>query len=321
MNAMIPDPQLDSQPAIPLPAAAHRRAESYSATQANPQRSKQRYLDSLAIYAVDFYMDCLGLEPDWTASDSHDPLFLQLSPVADLVIPSLGRLECCALLPDQQRIEVSPDAWGDRIAYMVVQLESSLNEAKLLGFVREVAAEQGEILVSALQPMTEFPHYLSSLGFPGSTNPSPWIQLETWFKHHFTSGWQALENHLDNALLNTAGPATPRFAFRGAVTENVKKTLCLGSDDDLTTLDLLLRLTRKSDNRLRIEPRLLSPQGNLPSGLSLSVIDEQQKTFLTMTATGQETALSLQAFLGKPGERFSLAVNLRDHYIQEHFQI
>ena len=312
MNVMMPDAQFS----VSLTTAAHAQAEARSHAQLNPQRAKQSYLNGLALYAVEFYTDCLGLDPDRSTSLSHDPLQMQLAPVSDLVIPNWGRLECCALLPGAQKLQVTPDAWSDRIAYIAVQLDPTLQQAHLLGFIPEVRSRQGQTPVSVLNEMAQFGKYLHNLKAPA---PLPGMQLEKWFRHqfrhHFEANWQALEQNLLSPPANTA------LAFRNLVTAAGKKTISLGPEASKLELEIILQLTQKSDHRLRIEAQLQSHRANLPPGLMMTVLDDQNQTFLSLLAKQGEKLLQAPAFLGQPGEQFSLAIRWGNHCVTEKFQV
>src|SRR5919202_4856916 len=140
---------------------AHALAQQHCQQHTQPQKAKQVYLNNLARYAVDFYCRCMGLEAELETSDSHNPLMQKFMDVADLNVKGLGKLECRPVLPDSEVMEVPPEAWDNRIGYVAVQLNSSLKEAILLGFVPSVTHHNGIIPLSELRSLADFPAYLS----------------------------------------------------------------------------------------------------------------------------------------------------------------
>nr|MCU0547696.1 DUF1822 family protein [Oscillatoriaceae cyanobacterium Prado104] len=125
---------------VPLSFEAHDIAQQ-CAKKSIPTRFKQVYLNTLAVYAVDSYLRCMGLETNLEKSESRDSLMLKFVDVADLDVAGIGKIECRPVLPDSQICRVPSDAWEDRIAWVAVQLNQSLTEATLLGFARSTAAE------------------------------------------------------------------------------------------------------------------------------------------------------------------------------------
>lgn len=140
---------------VPLSFEAHTIATSLSQKLSNPERAKQVYLNTLAVYAVDFYLRCMGIETDWPSSDSRNPIILEFMDIADLKLKPEGRLECRPVLPEMTTCAVPPDAWDDRVSYVVVQLSQSLKQATLLGVVQLPSAQ---VSLSQLCPLDTLFH-------------------------------------------------------------------------------------------------------------------------------------------------------------------
>ncbi|NEP34491.1 DUF1822 family protein [Moorena sp. SIO3B2] len=146
---------------VTLPEAAHQLAEKRCQQQSNLEKAEQVYLNTLAVYAVNEYLQGLGFETDLESSDSQKEIMQTFLDVADLVVKNYGKLECKPVSPDAEFVYVPEEVWQDRIAYIAVQLNDSLTEAKLLGFVENVATN--ELPLRKLQPMADFPGYLQDL--------------------------------------------------------------------------------------------------------------------------------------------------------------
>ncbi len=148
---------------VPLGAEAHRRAGQFAIEQSTPAKSKQVYLNTLAVYAVHRYLTWCQIETDLTASDSWNSVLRGRWNIADLKLPGIGKVECCCLEPGATTFRVSPEAVEDRIAYLAVQVEEALDRSKILGFVRaedEIDRSAQPFQVADLQPLGTFLHYL-----------------------------------------------------------------------------------------------------------------------------------------------------------------
>jgi hypothetical protein len=168
---------------VPLALEAHAQAEQFRRSQPNPHKAKQVYLNTLAVYAVNTYLQCRGFETDLDKSASYDPVMQMLMDTADLVVKNRGKLECRPVLPDAEVVCVPAEVWEERIGYVAVQLHESLREATLLGFVKKVA--RSELPLSQLRSLEELPRYLNKI--------NPLVNLSQWFENVFDASWQAVE--------------------------------------------------------------------------------------------------------------------------------
>ncbi|NEN98401.1 MAG: DUF1822 family protein, partial [Moorea sp. SIO3I7] len=165
---------------VPLSGEAHRIAKKFCKRQLTLQKAKQVYHNTLAVHAVDFYLGCLGWETNLNQSDSYDPVMQAFTDVADLEVKNHGKLECRALLSEAEVCHVPADVWEDRIGYVVVHLNESLTQATILGFTPSVADNKGNLPVSELRSLTEFPEYLTSKKI---------VNLSQWLQGTFEAGW------------------------------------------------------------------------------------------------------------------------------------
>ncbi|MDJ0633019.1 MAG: DUF1822 family protein [Xenococcaceae cyanobacterium MO_188.B29] len=126
---------------IPLGRQAHHLA-SYFAAEAmelgakstKKDRGKQVYLNTLAVYAVDSYLQWQGYETNNSKSDFGNVIVRSRLDVADIFITGIGKLECRFLWSEETNFLVPTEATEDRIGYVAVQLNDELDEATLLGF-------------------------------------------------------------------------------------------------------------------------------------------------------------------------------------------
>ncbi|MGA9380637.1 MAG: DUF1822 family protein [Phormidium sp.] len=129
------------------------------------QIGKRVYLNTLAVYAVDSYLRWQGYEPNFSQSDSADPILCSRWDVADLMIPGIGKLECRPIWEGETVFVVPSEAIEDRIGYFAVQFGEHLDRAKLLGFIPSVnlSGSLSEIQLKDLQSLDNLIEHLYRL--------------------------------------------------------------------------------------------------------------------------------------------------------------
>lgn len=305
---------------VPLTLEAHRLAQQFHAQQSNSGKAKQVYLNTLAVCAVKFYIECLGIETELEQSDSWNPIMQTLANTADLSIKNQGKLECRPVLPEMNSWYVPPEVWENRIGYVAVQFDRSLTEATLLGFVPSVVTE--EVSLNSLRSLAELPEHLSQFGVP------VWVQepirLSHWLQNIFETGWETLE-----ALFN---PPQPEFAvnFRSipmsyrtpeSLASGVKrgKRLNLQRLDEQVALLVGLKPATPSEMNISVEVYPTGDRLYLPHDLQLMVLDEKGEA--VMQAQARSTKNIQLHFSGESGESFGVKVALGDVSITEAFLI
>jgi len=306
---------------VTLALSAHEKAKQFARHQSNQKKAKQVYFNTLAVYAVNFYLQCLGFETELEKSDSWNPVMQSLMDVADLSVKALGKLECRPVLLDSQVCHF-PAEWEERIGYVVVQLNESLMEATLLGFVEKV--ETKELLLSQVRSLEDLPMYLRDLK-PISMP----VYLKQWFDSVFAAPWQTVE-----ALLLTEA-ANPAFSTRStehrendtlhpAISVSAGKVIDLAIQLASHRVVLIVTLAAKADEEVDIRLRVC-PTGSqryLPPGLQLIVLDEAAATCPQLQAQARSNDNWIQLeFSGEPGEQFSVKLALGDVTITEDFVI
>lgn len=291
---------------VPLSYEAHQIAEQQLHRQYQPERAKQVYLNRLAVYAVAYYLRCLGWQTDCRSSDSCNSLFQQFIDSADLLIPGLGRLECRPVLPGQSVCEIPPEVWEDRLGYVAVQFEASLRQAEILGFVQSPATA---VPLDRLQSLDDLLIYLDQL--QPTVKPDQPIRLSEWLENVFTTGWQAIE---------VLWPPEPGLAFRhdtNRPTAAGSKVINFGNGFPSVILVITHRLTKDGQIDVRVE---LKPSGQLylPVGLQIAVLDGQEKSFLTAETRVENPPVQLE-FSGESGDTFSVRITLGDSSVTEDF--
>lgn len=298
---------------VTLALSAHARAKHFQRYHSNPQKAKQVYLNTLAVYAVNFYLDCIGIETDWSASFSCNPVMQTILDVADLDIPKLGKLECRPVLPEDPVVCIPLEVLSDRIGYVAVRLDPSLREATLLGFSKTVP-ESGELAIGEWRSLPD----LLDVLVPA---PAQSIQLSKWFENIFEAGWQSLETLLGINQENLA------FSFRSASTlqseETIKaaKLIDLGVELENQSVALLMAITPTSEQKtivlVQVHP---VARKTLPANLKLSLL-EAGKTIKEVESSGKYNYIQLPPFRGNYGESFDIQVSLGEASVTETFEI
>ncbi|HEY9607738.1 DUF1822 family protein [Allocoleopsis sp.] len=294
---------------VPLALEAHARAQEFRRYHSNPHKAKQVYLNTLAVYAVNVYLQCRGFETNLERSDSWNPMMQMLMDTADLALKDCGKLECRPVLPDAEVVCVPPEVWEQRMGYVVVQLSESLREATLLGFVEK--ASSSKLAVSQLRSLQELPAYLNNLN-----KIKPVVNLSQWFEDIFEAGWQAVES-----LLATQ-PTELAFSFRGVPQADIRrcKQIELATPERSVALIVSLSGESEQDMDISVEVQPTNGQTYLPSNLQLMVLNEDGEAVMHVHAGSDNQTIQLE-FGGEAGDRFGVKVALGDVSVTENFVI
>ncbi|MGL5922499.1 DUF1822 family protein [Chroococcidiopsis sp.] len=303
---------------VPLSIKAYQIAEQFWQQHRDRAKAKQVYLNTLAVSAVDFYLRCLGIKTDWAASCSRNLVFQALMDVADLEIPHLGKLECRPVLPQADVIYIPPEVWSERIGYVAVQLDDSLQEATLLGFTTTVP-ESGEVEIAQLQAIADLPAHLQQIG---QAKQSQLQVLGQWFEKQFENGWQSLETLLatDRQTLALRHDRTSHLSEN-----SVKgvKLLDLGLQIGNQFLALLITIAPESDGQVGIMVQV-HPTGKenyLPLDLGLALLSESGVTLQSVQPRDRDNYIQLKRFRGRSGECFKIQVACSEIVVTENFII
>lgn len=150
---------------VSLNREAHEKALEFAANQSTPELGKRVYLNTLAVYAVHSFLKWMEIETDLSASDSWNPFLGRILDTADLVLPGLGRLECCPVLPEDSTCTLPWLQTEDLIGYVAVQFSYALDSVKLLGFAPavDVSEQQEQLPLTNLRPLEALEEYLNRL--------------------------------------------------------------------------------------------------------------------------------------------------------------
>jgi hypothetical protein len=302
---------------VPLSFEAHAIAQHYQKQQLLPLKAKQVYLNTLAVYAVDFYLRCLGFELDANQNDSRNPMIVKMMDVADLWVKQLGRLECRPVLPDTKVCQIPPDAWSDRIGYVAVQMSQTLKEATLLGFTQTAMAK---VPLSNLQSLSEFLAYLHQLQEAPLTAPSAnlVVNVRKWVEGIFEPGWQSLE-----AILGIDMDLVSIRSMTLLKTNIIKRAKLINFGMQLNNQALVLSLAVSSniDDTISVLVQLYPgfDSIHLPYNVKLVMLSESGETLQEVYSRGRDNYIQIRPFKGMSGDFFSLQVVFNNVNVTEDF--
>lgn len=302
---------------VPLALDAHSLAREFQHHQSEPHKAKQVYLNTLAVYAVNFYLQCQDFETDWEACASRDPILQSLADVADLEVKNCGKLECRPVLPNEAIVRIPPEVWEERIGYVAVGLDESLREATLLGFVDRAATEA--IPLRQLRSLEALPEYLDSFQSP---SPETVVSLSQWLQNVFDASWQAVETLFEPPQALTWGfrsPSLVQSSEQSATGILRGKLLQWERADTLVALLVGVKPTDSSAMKISVAIYPTGGRAYLPQDLRLFILDEEGDAVMQAQARGTD-AIQLE-FRGERGEQFSVKVALGDRSLTEAFVV
>ncbi|MCC0178947.1 DUF1822 family protein [Waterburya agarophytonicola K14] len=301
-----------------IPLKTRVKAERFSRYQYQRDKAKQVYLNTLAVSAVNSYLNSLGWSTNLEDSDSWNPILQTMMNVADLQVPNYGKLECRFVLAGDDAVTIPPEVWFERIGYVIVELEESLNRSTIIGFARKV--NQTSLPLNQLESLTEFPGYLSQQQPVAPIQP---ITIDRWFKGGEDKDWQEIEKFFPSTLaLNFRSPqkAADRIEDRLSSRINrVKPIPFLGYDD--LAIALVLNIQPKSEEEFDISLMVCNSELKdlLPKGLEVIILDGDSCP--VMIAQTKETKTIEFCFSGTLGESFTVELTLDEQIIIESFII
>ncbi|MBG1262970.1 DUF1822 family protein [Nostoc commune] len=291
---------------VSLPQNAHRWAEEFASQQDNPQKGKQVYLNTLAVYAVHTYLKWLNVETALNQGDSWHRGLRAIFDVADLVLPGVGKLECRPVLPGEAAIVLPPSMTQDRIGYVGVQFSQQLDYVELLGFLpaREMTESPAILQIAQLQsfdPLFEIIHRRSLL-----------INLHQWVTGIFQPDWQPPELVFAN-----------NFRSRNTMTRPSTNSMSRVKLINLKSQVLLLVELTPTDSevfdiRLRVYPG--NDSIHLPLDLQLIILDEAGNTSMEAQARSADDWMQIE-FSCQHEEKFSVKIVLGETSVIEEFVV
>jgi Protein of unknown function (DUF1822) len=301
---------------IPLSIEAHAKANRRRQGISNTENAKKIYLNTLAVYAVNYYLDCMGFETNYSNADDSNPWMLSLINLADLEIKNIGKIECRPVLPDAEYLEIPTELRADRVAYVAVQFHQSLKEATILGFTTQSLAK---VPLSQLQSVDNLLDYLTA------KEQSAKVNIREWLEGVITEGWVSMEEIFNPREL------TLRFARSFSITRCKKVDIGLQFNGESVVLIIKLNpknkdiIDMKNQNQgeidiiVQVQPDL-EKSVCLPPGLKLAVIDEDGKQVDAVTSRQNDNWVEIE-LSAKLNEEFCVEIILGESKVTQEFVV
>ena len=328
---------------MPITQKAIETANKFAAQQPNPQKAEQVYLNTLAVLAVNDYLQLMEIETNLAQSDSWNPVVRLCADIADLDLQGLGKLECrpvmasCLQVSNEIEIKsyfgaftpckatpicsIPPEVWEERIGYVVVEIDENKKEATLLGFAKTAGA--GELYLDWLQSLDALLEEIEKL-------TQPRVNLSQWFEDVFDTGWQSLDDLIRYQV-------NPKLKFRNGALRKGGVAVKLFSDPDIVRaklidlgmqlgnkhVALIMALTQENDGKINILSQVHPAGGDryLPDHLKLLLLSDPGEPIQEVRSRGLDLWMQLRPFRVTPGTNFSIQVTLADISITEAFTI
>jgi len=300
---------------VNLAIEAHSIARYLSQGIANEEKAKQVSHNSLAVYALDYYLNCLGFETDWPNSHSHNSLDVTLMDVADLIVTDMGeyigKLECRPVLQGAEYLEIPYDVWEERIGYVAIQLDSDLRQAEIIGYTKE---PRERVNLNDLLSLENFIYDLTDRTV---------VRLRKWLEGIFNAEWQSVEQLSIPETFNVSSKSrrSPNLAFRGFRFKNGEsrtktKSIIRSQEIDLgleeLSLVLVVDIISEEGKDLDILIQVIALENLLlPEGTKIIIQDELGSPDLEVISSGKDNCIECN-FAAELGEKFQVTVSYKD---------
>ncbi len=289
---------------IPITRAALRIAQQFAEQQLSEKKKEQVYLNTLAVYVVNDYMQMMDISCDLSASESWSPAMRLYADVADLKLPQLGHLEC-RVVRSGSICYLPPEVSEDRIGVVAVKIDTEHQEAMLLGFAPIV--KSGELRLEQLQPIDSLLEHIDRL-----ESKTGEVSLSQWLQNIYDVSWLSVSEILAPKELAST------FRYKSKVTR--AKLVELGVHKPGQVVALIVTLAPRTSIEIQIKMQVYptDEQAYLPENLVVKVLDEDGTTVMSAHAKTVNTHIMLE-LSAQVGERFSVRLELGNTNITENF--
>lgn len=290
---------------VPLSGADFKLAQKFSCEQKDADKSKQVFLNTLAVLAVNFYCQCLKVETNLEESTIGHYNRRILMDSADLKIDVLGKLECRPVLPNENICYVPSEVWSDRVGYVVVEIDEEAKKAILFGFVEQI--ETNELPLAQLPDIDNLVDLLLL------------AKNKQLLERTFAKNW---DNNISKRILDAKqqkffclnDPALP------TIDKSITSPLYRAKYITLKrrTFILFVRITPTKEGKFQLLVEVESDRGEkIPSDLNLKLLSLSDQTLnASQTKRGNYISLNYKLQLG---ESFQIQVKRAEEIHTEQF--
>lgn len=320
---------------VPITTASRRVAQRFAQQCSTPEKADQVRQNTLAVCAVNDYLQLLSIPTDLDSGDSWNPIMRLVTNVADLELPSVGTLSCRPVAADSDTCHIPPEEWHDRAGYIAVGLDEENYRATLLGF--SAAVPQAEYVpigsFDSIETLIDRVHQLrpSQSSVQSSSRPLANEQLNDgppalnrigqWVDGIITNGWRtaaeiinptdltlSFRTSVDQALPDIDTPTTVSDISRAKI---VDLGMQLGQS---IRAALVVYITQAADRRTSVILQVcpLGERPYLAEGIELNVLDDSGAVYLEARSRAIDNYIQLR-FMGQPGEQFGVCISLGEN--------
>jgi hypothetical protein len=305
---------------IPISGEMINIADKLSQEKRNEQKTREVYLNTLALLVVEFFCQCMEIETEFSKSYGLDNVVLSLMNTASIFIKDKGLLECRPVLPKEEFCEIPPEILSERIGYMVVEIDEIDRQARILGFVESVRNEK--LPLTKLSSLQDFLVYLQKLQKVESPINESIVKLSKWFEGLLDSGWQselAIARDIPNLLAVTKDISPVNVTDKEEVGGARIIHLMHLSEPVL----LILRQTRLSPDEIEIILRLYPASESifLLDGIKMTLLDDKDNPIRQLEKQAKGSNWLQLRFKGNVGDEFSLKISFREDSVITKFII
>lgn len=290
---------------VPLSGADFKLAQKFSCEQKDADKSKQVFLNTLAVLAVNFYCQCLKVETNLEESTIGHYNRRILMDSADLKIDVLGKLECRPVLPNENICYVPSEVWSDRVGYVVVEIDEEAKKAILFGFVEQI--ETNEL---PLAQLPDIDNLLDLLLLAKNKQFLERIFAKNWNEDESAKILKDKQESfvcLDNPALPTIDKSITSPLYKAKYITLKRRTFIL-----------FVRITPTKEGKFQLLVEVESDRGEkIPSDLNLKLLSLSDQT-LNASQTKRGNYISLNYNL-QLGESFQIQVKRADESHTEQF--
>lgn len=290
---------------VPLSGADFKLAQKFSCEQKDADKSKQVFLNTLAVLAVNFYCQCLKVETNLEESTIGHYNRRILMDSADLKIDVLGKLECRPVLPNENICYVPSEVWSDRVGYVVVEIDEEAKKAILFGFVEQI--ETNEL---PLAQLPDIDNLLDLLLLAKNKQFLERIFAKNWNEDESAKILKDKQESfvcLDNPALPTIDKSITSPLYKAKYITLKRRTFIL-----------FVRITPTKEGKFQLLVEVESDRGEkIPSDLNLKLLSLSDQT-LKANPTKGDHYISLEYTL-QLGESFQIQVKRAEESHTEQF--
>lgn len=310
---------------VPLTSKAWSIAQKQVRPQFDADYNQRQFRNGLALYAVEYYLQCMAFEVEATVCESTQALRSQFLDSAQLDVKDFGTLECCPVQPGETTFQVPADAWCDRLAYVIVQIEDHLKQAQILGFKPQPVSSDGTIPLLQLQPIADLPQYLEASQTTALTQVWAWANAQRQVLSDAVvgafQGWRSAQEfyfaELSFATRSGGNPLSNSTATSLDDRVVVSKVVQLQDLD----LELVMDLSTKADGSIKVVLMVdTEVEQSLPEIVQLTIFDEAGQIFQQLSPT-RSGELITRPFSAALNERFSIELSYGNAKHIENFVI